>query len=274
MSKEINDQYQSEPDKSASEIDKKIAAFRQRLAIDASTWPQTADTLFVDLAISVDEMGDDAMLELVVQDALRGVDIPRKYPHVYRRLLSNSNLRQTFLDLLTALEPNQEQSIPPMPKTDLSFLTTAASPQATVHTSKSGWRASWQLFSNHLTSCFPAPQTLVYRSAYDDLLEEKNVILLENEFSVNELQLNILLEANLEAEHPDTPTLSLSVAALSGQQLPALQAILTWGSYQAMAVLDRYGMAHFPRLELASVFDKTGQAIRDDLQLVLESISA
>ena len=42
----------------------------------------------------------------------------------------------------------------------------------------------------------------------------------------------------------------------------------------AQLARDRYGMAHFPRLELASVLDKTGQAIRDDLQLVLESISA
>ncbi len=273
MSKEINNQSQSEPDKSASGIDKKIAAFRQRLVIDASTWPQTADTLFADLAISVNEMGDDAMLELIVQDALRGVDIPRKYPHVYRRLLSNSNLRQTFLDLLTALEPNQEQSIPPMPRTDLSFLATAVSPQAIVHTIQSGWQATWKLLSDHLTNCFPEPQTLAYRSAYDDLLEEQNVILLDDEFSVNELQLSIVLEANLDVEHPDMPTLSLSMAALSGQQLPPLQAVLIWGRYQATAVLDRYGMALFPRLAIASVLDETGQAIRDDLQLVLESIS-
>ena len=213
------------------------------------------------------------MLELVVQDALRGVDVPRKYPQVYRRLLSNSELRQTFLELLTALEPNQELQLPLMPRPDLSFLDTAVSPQPTLHFSTSGWQAVWQLLSNQLNNCFPAPTTLAYRSAYDDMLDEQPVILLEDLFSIDELQLNILLEANLNVDYPDTPTLSLSVAAFDGQPLPPLQAELAWGSYQATAVLDPYGVAFFPSLTIASVMDKAGQAISDDLQLVFTSIS-
>lgn len=270
MSKEIKDHSLSE---SASEVDKKIVALRQQLADDASAWSEAANALFADLSFAKDEMEEDAMLELIVQDALRGVDVPRKYPHIYRRLLGNSNLRQTFLEMLSALMPDQDEEMPPMPKPDLSFLTTAVSPQAIIRTIQSGWQATWQLLSDHLTNCFPEPQTLAYRSAYDDLLEEQNVILLDDEFSVNELQLNIVLEANLDVEHPDMPTLSLSMAALSGQQLPALQAMLIWGKYEATAVLDRYGMALFPRLEIASVLDETRQVIQDDLQLVLESIS-
>ncbi len=213
------------------------------------------------------------MLVLIVQDALHGVDVPRKYPQVYRRLLNDSNLCQTFLEMLAALDPNQAVEMPPMPKPDLSFLDTAVSPQPTVHTSKSGWLATWQLLSNYLNNCFPAPLSLAYRATYDDLLEEQNVILLEDLFSVDGLELNILLEAILDADYPDTPTLSLSVVALGGQPLPPLQAVLTWGDYQATAVLNHYGMAFFPKLAITSVLDETQQAISDDLQLVLESIS-
>lgn len=274
MSNEIKDQSLPEPDKEVSEIDKKIAALRQRLAIDASAWPQTAVALFADLSVSVDEMmGDDGMLELVVQDALRGVDIPHKYPQVYRRLLSNSSLRQTFLDLLTALEPNPEQQIPPMPKADLSFLQTAVSLQPTIQTSPSGWQVTWQLFSDYLNSCLPTSSSLVYRSTYDDLLEDQTIVLLEDVFSVDGLELNILLEAKLDADYPPTPTLSLSVAAFSGQPLPPLQAGLTWGEYQATAILNRFGLALFPSLAVDTVFDETRQVISDDLQLILESIS-
>lgn len=271
MSNEINDQSLPEPDKVVSEIDKKIAAFRQRLAIDASAWPQTAAALFADLSVSVGELEDDAMLELIVQDALRGVDIPRKYPHVYRRLLSNNSLRQTFLDLLTALESNQAQQVPPMPKADLSFLQTAVSLQPTVHTSPSGWQATWQLFSDYLNNCLPGPSSLAYRSMYDDLLEDQTIVLLEDVFSVDGLELNMLLEAKLDADYPNTPTLSLSVAAFSGQPLPPLQAGLTWGKYQATAVLNRFGIALFPSLTVDTILDETRQVIGDDLQLILES---
>ena len=262
------------PSEAAAEVDKKIAALRQQLAADVAAWPEATKALLADLSFAQDEeMEEDAMLELIVQDVLRGVDVPRKHPQIYRRLLGNSQLRQTFLEMLTALMPDRDEEIPPMPKPDLSFLSTAVSTQAIVHNLKSGWQATWKLLGDHLTNCFPPSQTLAYRSAYDDLLEEQNIILLEDEFSVDGLQLNVLLEANLEAEQPDTPTLSLSVAAVSGQQLPSLQAGLLWGRYEATAVLDRYGMARFPRLAIASVLDETRQVIQADLQLILESIS-
>ena len=262
-----------EPSESASEINKKIAALRQLLTTDPSTWPQSANTLLDDLTASSDKKEDDAMLVFIVEDALRGADLPRKYPQVYRRLLSDSNLRHAFLEMLAALDADQAIEMPPMPKPDLSFLDTAVSPQPTVRTSQFGWQATWQLLSDHLNKCFPDPLSLAYRTTYDDLLEEQNIVLLEDVFAIDGRQLNVLLEAILNVDSPDAPTLSLSVASFSGQPLPPLQATLTWGEYRATAVLNHYGIAWFPSLAVTSVLDKTRQAIGDDLQLVLESIS-
>jgi hypothetical protein len=262
-----------EPSESASAINRKIAALRQLLNTDPSTWPQFANTLLDDLTASSDKKEDDAMLVYIVEDALRGADLPRKYPELYRRLLSDSSLRHTFLDMLAALDPNQPIEMPPMPKLDLSFLATAVSPQPTVHTSKFGWQATWQLLSDHLDKCFPDPLSLAYRTSYDDLLEDQAIVLLEDVLDIDGRQLNVLLEAILDVDAPDAPTLSLSVASFSGEPLPRLQATLIWGDYQATAVLNHYGIAWFPSLAITSVLDNSQQTIGDDLQLVLETIS-
>lgn len=273
MSKDLQNQPLPEPSESVSEIDKKIAALRQRLVTDADAWPQSANALFTDLAASSDGMEDDAMLVMIVQDALHGADVPRKYPEAYRRLLSNGRLRQTFLDLLTALEPNQPSAMPPMPKPDLNFLHTAVSPQPTILHSPSGWHASWQLLSNYLTNQFLTPLMPAYRSGYDNLLEDQSVVLLEDTFTIANLQLIVLLEINLDVDNPETPALFLSVATNSGQQ-PPMQANLTWGSFQATAVLDRYGQTTFPPLLLGEILDETTLTISADLHFVLELASA
>lgn len=269
MNKDLQNQPLPEPPESGSEIDKKIAALRQRLATDATAWPQSANALLTDLAASSDGMEDDAMLVMIVQDALHGVDVPRKYPEAYRRILSNGSLRQIFLDLLVALDPSQEKVPPNLPTPDLSFLYTAVSPQPTIHHSPSGWHASWHLLSNYLTNQFLTPLMPAYRSGYDNLLEEQSVVLLEDAYTIADLQLNVLLEINLDVNNPETPALFLSVSSNSGQQ-PPMQASLTWGGYQATAVLDHYGQATFPTLPISEILDKTGQAISTDLHFVLE----
>lgn len=274
MNKDKNNQLLPEAPEPASEVDKKIAALRQRLATDAAAWPASANALFADLAASAEESEDDVMLVMLVQDALRGEDVPRKYPEAYRRLLANGRLRQTFLDLLTALDPNEPPAMPPLPKPDLSFLHTAVSPQPTIRHNASGWQATWQLISDYLTHCLSTPMSPVYRSSYDGLLDEQSIILLEGEFIVAEMQLNVLLEANLSAENPDTPTLLLLVAADNDAEALPLQAAITWGSYQATAVLDAYGQASFPPLTLDLVVDESGQSFSADLHLVLEPTPA
>jgi len=270
MNKDKNNQLLPEAPEPASEVDKKIAALHQRLATDAAAWPASANALFADLVASAEEMEDDVMLVMLVQDALRGEDLPGKYPEAYRRLLANGRLRQTFLDLLTALDPNESSAMPPLPKPDLSFLHTAVSPQPTVRHTPSGWQAAWQLLGDYLARCFPAPMSPVYRSAYDSLLDEQSIILLEDDFTIAGSQLNVLLEINLDVANAGLPTLLLSVAVTHGVELPPLQASVTWGSYEATAVLDAYGQAFFPPLEVATVLDENGQTFSADLSLTLE----
>lgn len=48
------------------------------------------------------------MLTIVVNDAFIGVDIIKKYPAFYARLLTSKELRTAFLDILDMLADTEE----------------------------------------------------------------------------------------------------------------------------------------------------------------------
>jgi hypothetical protein len=50
----------------------------------------------------------DEILSLLVDEALKGVDVKTRYPDGYQQLLDNHELRQIFLDSLVGLEANDE----------------------------------------------------------------------------------------------------------------------------------------------------------------------
>ena len=52
------------------------------------------------------------MLAIVLSDALEEVDICRRYPAFYRRLLASPALRRQFLDALAALEAHGAGRLP------------------------------------------------------------------------------------------------------------------------------------------------------------------
>lgn len=67
---------------------------------------------------------DYEILILVLSDAIQGEDIAVQYPLFYKRLLADSLLRKTFLDMLNALNiEGQHISVDlPINDPDLSFL--------------------------------------------------------------------------------------------------------------------------------------------------------
>lgn len=259
---------------------KKLEALRQQLA-KPGEWLETADRLFHVLTPSSQELSvtkdDEEMLDLIVSDALNGVDITVQYPAFYRKLLANIELRQIFLETLNLLEKSQTESVTPLPEApseDLSFLKTAVPPPPTISQSPSGiWQATWQMFSDYLTTCFFRPLLPVYRSPTESWLEEQTNVLLQTELQVDNVALTLLLEAITQVEHPGMLALTLSVTSFTEEDLPPLEAFLTWGSYQVTAVLNDYGQVYFPPLTIEQVLDETGQAISSDLLLTLTPIT-
>lgn len=260
---------------------KKLEALRQQLA-KPGEWAETADRIFDVLTPSSQELSvtkdDEEMLDLVVSDALNGIDITVQYPDFYRKLLANMELRQVFLETLDMLEKSQTggtESLPEAPNENLSFLKTAVSPHPTINQSPSGnWQATWQMLTDYLTTCFFRQTMPVYRSATESWLEEQTHILLQTEVEIDKMVVTILLEAMTQVEHPGMLTLSLSATSFKEQELPQLRASLTWGDYQATAVLNNYGQVFFPPLAIEHVLDEIGQAISSDLLLTLTPITS
>ncbi len=99
-------------------VREKLAALRRALKTAQDSWPTSADRLQDDLAQFSEAditAEDNAMLSLVVDEALQGVDIVKTYPDFYQQLLANAELRQAFLNALEMLEGDQpgESETPP-----------------------------------------------------------------------------------------------------------------------------------------------------------------
>ncbi len=271
-------------------VERKLAELRARLEATGE-WPESADELFQHLAqagqsgLSAEDA--DEMLAVVVSDALEGVDIAERYPAFFRRLLADAGLRQSFLDMLDILEGSRSGALEPLPvppSRDLSFLKKVAPPPT-----PGPWPALWLRTVEQLQALFRGLGGLepgvAYRSA-DQLLEEESITLLREQTTVDETQLEVLLEATWNNDLPDTLDLSLTVAISGPEQAgdtaprfeaarfeaPLLKATLQWGSYQATAVLDRHGRAFFPPLPFQAVSD-AGDDVDHPLQLSLEPVT-
>lgn len=257
----------------SDQIKRQLAELRKRLE-ERGEWPDTADHLLQHLTESgrPATAEDEDMLSLVVNDALQGVDIIKQYRAFYRKLLIDAELRQAFLDALDLLERSEAGELiqpPQMPVPDLSFLKRAIYPTPIVeHPTIEKWRVSWQLLQEQLTHLF-TPVELAYRSDHLDL-EDKSTVLLRSQVELDDIQLDVLLEAVRPVDEPDHLHLHLSTASLTEAHLPAMQALLQWGEVKQTAVIDKYGRVRFRPLPLEKVLDDVRQTFRADLQLVLE----
>lgn len=55
------------------------------------------------------------MLSIMVNDALVGIDVMKKYPAFYSRMLVDGELRAAFLDILDLLEQSRTGQLPEFP---------------------------------------------------------------------------------------------------------------------------------------------------------------
>lgn len=217
------------------------------------------------------------MLSLVVNDALEGVDIARRYPAFYRRLLADSQLRQAFLEALEILEKEKAGELEPLPDyldVDLTFLKQAHSLQAMVDTELSGsWRFSWHRPISYLQSRLVvsfATVDPVYRSGAE-FLEDDRLTLVDDVVEVAGDEIGVLLEAVRAANAPDALHLSLLVTAGAPD---SLWATMEWGAFHETVLVEAIGRVIFPPLSLAAIVDDAGQKIVADLCLTIEAAAS
>lgn len=213
------------------------------------------------------------MLSLVVNDALDGVDIARRYPVFYRRLLADPRLRWAFLEALEILgkeEDGELDSLPASLDIDLPFLERTQPLEAMVETKLSGsWRLSWQrpipyLQSRLIDSFAPADPT---NRSPADFLEDDRITLVDGVVEVAGDEIGVLLEFVRPAGAPDVLHLSLFVTAGA---IASFRATVEWGNFRETARVAAFGGVTFPPLSLADLLDDVGQKITAALCLTVE----
>ena len=258
-----------------------LAALRA-LADQPDNWPDKADRLIANLgqipqSDLVFDQENETLLSLVLDDALKGVDISSRYPVFFQQLLNDQDLRQTFLDALEALEAQPSESIvvshSPQPVFD--FLKAPTAKPIIEFVSPAKWRLIWQAALDQIQSIFfsAAQFEPVYRS--DDYLEDNWVTLFRDEIEINQAQVNVVLEAVRLLAAPDMLQLQIAVSVTPDpgemtDRLPDLTAHLTWGLYDHSVTITQRGRATFPSLPLSLVLDETNQHVTSDLQLIVE----
>ena len=216
------------------------------------------------------------LLSLIVAEASKGINIAKRFPRFFQKLLENEELREVFLDLLALFEEGDASekipaSLKDLESTDLEFLNSSTSPAKTEQTHPDAWRVHWLRTIRQLQDII-APSALVSREdvvAFDDFW----VTFLRDEVEIRDLIVAVVLEGvlNESAEQLDLVLkVAVSDSASHTERKPNLRASLNWGEYDYTARIEENGVFSFPALELDSVFNIQKGAIIVGFELILE----
>lgn len=254
----------------------------RRLLRETGTWPETGEQLILDLSrftnasprtTSPDE--DDEMLSIVVNDALNGIDIMKKYPAFYAQMLIDGELRTAFLDTLEVLEQSRAGELPdyPGPATiNLDFLRQVMSRPLIRKSAQEKLELIWKRTVEQLQNMFYIA-SLQPKEAYRSralFLDTGPLNILNSHFEVDNQELEVRLDALQTITKPDTLDLMMTVFTAE-ENTRCFQATLTWGAYQASAEINQYGLAKFPSLKTNQIFSPSGDLLHG-LELRLEEI--
>lgn len=242
-------------------------------------WPEPANQLSLDLIQSkqaLEKEADSHMFSVVVNDALNGIDITKRYPLYYRRMLQTPELFQAFLDVIEVLESEEDELLeiiqtikPVVPE----FISVDTRPVVERPTS-GGWLVRWRQSVAQLNTIFTrlGPDLVPDFRSSRSLLEESVAQLIRGEVLVDGKNFGVVLSAVL-ADDPDAMSLQLTVALLDedGSEFPmtSLEAGIHWGGYDQVQALNDLGQAVFPPLLIKAITDETGETINNDLQLLI-----
>lgn len=210
------------------------------------------------------------MLSLALTEALKGVDISRRYPQFYRQLLADEALREAFLQGLCLLEADAQNSLEPLPEPpslDLRFLAQTRQSKPIIEMdSERSWRATWVQNDSQLQG--PLRNLLFGKGHTPD---SNSLTLIDAQIIVAHHPVAILLDlVTSPSATPDELRLGLLVTA--AEQL-FLRLTIHWGEYNVILPVPS-GHTELPRLPLKAVLNGGQKDVQDSLLVVLESTTS
>ncbi len=268
---------QPQDNKSSEWVKMQIEKLR-RLLREAGSWPETGDQLFTDLSRlanssqSTSQDEDYEMLSIVVNDALIGEDIMKKYPAFYARMLADKELRTAFIDTLELLEEGQtweDIDSPDLGPINLDFIQEVISRPKVQKSAKGKLTLYWHRTAEQIQAMLQInnlqPRGVFRSGEYDVGGEQINI--LQSRVEVEEQELEIRLEASQDITSPDYFNLMI-VMQMADDLSQRFEATLAWGAYRETAEVNQFGIAKFPPLKSDQIFTPTGELMHGlDLQL-------
>jgi hypothetical protein len=219
---------------------------------------------------------DHEMLSFLIEETSNGVDISERYPTFYQKLLNDSDLRQTFLDILESIDNEDESplgAIQAVEKVDLGFLKNLGASHF-IQKIHGKWKVFWQRSSAELQSAFSPPE-LLYRSEHS-LFMDPWFTLLRDEIELKNTLYTIVLECALSKDDNQAISPLLNIAVAVGETPESVQfpveITLRWGMYQQSIHVTQEGPIKFPDIPFNNIFEEDNK-IKADLLLTLEVIT-
>ena len=233
------------------------------------------EALYRDITAASHEESGVEMLDLLVDQAQRGVDIAKKFPELYQILLEDQDLQQEFVDILELLETGSD-ALPEVSnpeKTELSFLKKASSFPKIQFSSLSQWMIELRQELSVLRSLFsPAELGTAHRSAMPD---SQWVSLLRKEIALEGAIVDVGLDAAVSDQQEEALELLLKAVVMSEEDdelIPInLTAEITWGQYRQECLLGDKNRIKFPLVRFDQILDEKKEQVAADLNLVLRS---
>jgi len=214
------------------------------------------------------EIGEE-MLSIVVNDALNGVDIAKRYPSFFNKMLQDAEMRESFIDAIESVEKGQE--LPTSLAINVDFLSSLSLRPSLEVINKENWKVQWKRTIAQLQAIF-SPAELAYRSD-PSLYEDPWFTLLRDEFEVEGEAVSVVLDGTLSEKDDDSIEVLLKVAlidmATEEEIIPNLKGVLHWGEYQGETQISAGRGGVFPPLTISTILDSSRENVIAELQLDL-----
>jgi hypothetical protein len=234
------------------------------------------DLAGIDSEISFMSMKANEMVSLIVDETIKGVDIKIRYPDFYQKLLSNTELRQVFLDTLESIEAEKQGEMVALPsgdKPNLAFLTRKSQQPGIHKLDRDRWQIILQKTIQQLQDIFSGGPALAYRSDAN-LFDDSWFTLARGEVELEGTSYSILLECGISKETEEALSAFLNIAMTletANASLPTpIHVTLQWGKYSETLTIAKEGRTRFPDIPFSDSFDAQDQKIIAGLDLILE----
>jgi hypothetical protein len=211
-------------------------------------------------SIEMDDSFDSDALSLIVDEALKGVDIHSVYPSFYHRMIKSAELRQKFLDAVESVNNQDFGQIK-----DKSLIKKIISELITTEACQ---KQKIQLSVADLNTIFFPPQ-VVYRSAVEE--EASDFLMMNEEIELNSAIYSLLVEGSLESTELETLSLTAFVSVVEkivpdSSAMP-LDINVTWGDFSKVIHIPAEGEFHLVNVPYMAFLNNERDNIANPLEI-------